>query len=119
MKKPRLLTQPSHQRVSRSEFEAALGTLRVDLLNMQFDLQSADFSVLVVIAGTDRAGCEQVLDVLQAWMDARHIESTVYENPREERRSVRASGDTGGSCRREGGSLCGWTRTRPSPRSMT
>ncbi len=84
MKKPRLLAQPSHQRVSRSEFEAALGTLRVDLLNMQFDLQSADFSVLVVIAGTDRAGCEQVLDVLQAWMDARHIESTVYENPREE-----------------------------------
>ena len=41
---------------SEDDFDEQVSQLRVDLVNAQYDLTSADFSVLIVIAGNDRTG---------------------------------------------------------------
>ncbi len=64
-------------KVSKAEFEAAAPGLRVDLLNAQFDLAGAPFSVLVVLLGDDLHGVDAVLDRLHEWMDARYIDTHV------------------------------------------
>ena len=40
-------------RLGKDEFKEIVPGLRVDLLNAQFDLQDADFTVMVFIAGDD------------------------------------------------------------------
>nr|MDJ0851574.1 polyphosphate:AMP phosphotransferase [Myxococcota bacterium] len=54
-----------------------LESLRVELLNLQFDLQSADFSVILLVAGDDRPGCVELLHALHECMDARYLETHV------------------------------------------
>ena len=67
--------------VEKAAFKARLPGLRVDLLNAQFDLRSADFSVLILVAGDDRLGCNSTVDVLNNWMDARLIDTEVFVEP--------------------------------------
>ena len=43
----------------------------------QFDLQEADFSLIVVLAGDDRPGCADTVRKLHEWMDARYIDTHV------------------------------------------
>ena len=47
--------------VSRQELEQQLGDLRVALVNAQTDLRDADFSVIVIVMGDDRPGCDAVV----------------------------------------------------------
>ena len=61
------------KKLPKEEYAAAVPQMRVDLLNAQYDLQSADFSVLINLAGDDRQGCEEVVDLLNEWMDGRYI----------------------------------------------
>jgi polyphosphate:AMP phosphotransferase len=63
--------------LSKEEYERLLDPLRVDLLNAQFDLRSADFSAVVLVAGDDRPGCVDLLHALYEWMDARYIDTHV------------------------------------------
>ena len=63
----------SGAKVSKAEYEAAIPQLRVDLINAQYDLQAANFSVLVTLIGDDRQGIEEVVDLLHEWMDGRYI----------------------------------------------
>ncbi len=66
--------------LDKDEFEKQLEELRVELLNLQFDLSTADFSVLLLVAGDDRPGCVDLLHSLHEWMDARYMETHVlYE----------------------------------------
>lgn len=67
--------------VSKSDYAAREPQLRVDLINAQFDLRSADFSVVIVIAGDDRIGVVQITQLLHEWMDARHIDTHIFEEP--------------------------------------
>ncbi len=77
-------------RVTKKEFEQQLSQLRVDLINAQFDLDKADFSVLVVICGNDRIGANALADRLNEWMDARFIDTEVFtERTAEERERPR------------------------------
>ncbi len=64
--------------VSKEEYEARVADLRVELLNAQFDVGQSDFSVLVLIAGDDRAGCKELIDLFHEWMDARYIDTEVF-----------------------------------------
>jgi polyphosphate:AMP phosphotransferase len=66
-------------RVSKEEFTARAPGLRVDLLNAQYDLKSADFSVVLLIAGDDRVGMVEVVQLLHEWMDARHLDTHIFE----------------------------------------
>jgi polyphosphate:AMP phosphotransferase len=62
-------------RLSKTAYKAAIPALRVRLVNAQYALQDSGFPVLVLIAGRDRTGCEQVVDRLMEWMDARYIDT--------------------------------------------
>jgi polyphosphate:AMP phosphotransferase len=77
-------------RVSKKELEKQVSQLRVDLVNAQFDLDKADFSVVVVIGGNDRIGANALADRLNEWMDARFIDTRVFtERTQEERERPR------------------------------
>ena len=71
-------------KVSKQDYEAALAQLRADLINAQFDLKKADFPVLLMVAGDDRVGCNEVLNVLHEWMDARYLQTSVFGEMTEE-----------------------------------
>jgi AMP-polyphosphate phosphotransferase len=74
-------------KVSKQDYEAALPQLRTDLINAQFDLKRADFPVLMMLAGDDRVGCNEVLNILHEWMDARFLQTSVFGEMSEEERS--------------------------------
>ena len=58
--------------------------LRVALINAQYDLSTADFPVIVVLAGDDRVGCNATLNTLHEWMDARYLETFALRPPSDE-----------------------------------
>ncbi len=72
--------------VSREVFDAELPELRVDLINAQYDLRAADFPALIVLVGDDRPGVSEVVNRLNAWMDARYLRTHVFGSLREEER---------------------------------
>ncbi len=67
--------------ISKKRFQEELPPLRVDLLNAQFDLKDAEFSVVLLLVGDDRLGCDEVLDRLHEWMDARFLDTHVFLGP--------------------------------------
>jgi polyphosphate:AMP phosphotransferase len=73
--------------LSREEYEKLQGPLRVDLLNAQYDLRRAGFSVLIILSGDDRFGRSEVVDLLHEWMDARHLVTHVFTAPTEDERA--------------------------------
>ena len=74
------------QQVSKADYKAAIPELRVQLVNAQYQLKDADFSVIVLLAGRDRAGCEQVIDRLHEWMDARYLDTWFGGRPTPEQK---------------------------------
>ena len=72
--------------VSRQDFDAAVPDLRLGLLNAQFDLAKADFPVVVIIAGDDRDGANQLVNRLNEWLDSRYLTTEVFTEPTEEAR---------------------------------
>jgi len=64
--------------IPKEEYEAQVPQLRVDLINAQYDLRNADFPTLVLIAGDDRQGCNDIVNVLHGWMDARYLDTHVF-----------------------------------------
>ena len=73
-------------KVSKAEYRERQPQMRVDLLNAQFELREADFSTLILVAGDDRPGCEECVDLLHEWMDARYLGTQVFAAPSEEER---------------------------------
>ena len=73
-------------KVSKAEFEEQVPQLRVDLLNAQDDLLHADFSVLVLLAGDDREGINELAQRLHEWMDARYLVTRAFGTPTDEER---------------------------------
>ncbi len=63
--------------LSKEDFKQIEPQLRVDLVNAQYDLRSADFSVIVLIAGDDRLAGNAVVNRINEWMDARYIQTHV------------------------------------------
>ena len=74
--------------VEKSAYEQALPDLRVDLINAQYELQHADFPVLVLIGADDRIAADDLIDTLNEWMDARYI-STRWFGRRSDEESER------------------------------
>lgn len=60
--------------------------LRERLLALQFQLQSAKFSVVVVFAGVNGAGKSEMINQLNEWMDPRWLDTHAYGEPTEETR---------------------------------
>jgi len=72
--------------MSKEEFELLEPSVRVDLINAQYDLQDKDFPVIVLIAGNDRHGGNEVIHRLNEWMDARYIQTHVFLGRTDEER---------------------------------
>lgn len=71
-------------KVSDKDYLKRIKTLRGQLLDLQYQLMKADFSVILVIAGDDRSGRHETINVLHEWMDPRFLEANAYGTPTEE-----------------------------------
>lgn len=69
------------RKISRQEFKAQVPQLRTELLELQQQLRTADFSVIVVFAGVDGAGKSETVDVLNEWMDPRGLLTRAFDPP--------------------------------------
>jgi polyphosphate:AMP phosphotransferase len=70
--------------IDKDEFEKIVPELRVELINTQYELQRADFPVIVLIGGDDRIAANELLNTITEWMDARHIGTHVFSKPSDE-----------------------------------
>jgi polyphosphate:AMP phosphotransferase len=63
-------------KIARSVYKAKVPQLREELLDAQIDLfTSRKFPVIILIAGVDCAGKGETVNLLNEWMDPRHIET--------------------------------------------
>ena len=69
------------QPVDRDEYEARRDELRPRLLNAQFSLEESVDSCLIVLAGNDRDGCDELYDFFHEWLDPRELRSHVFLRP--------------------------------------
>ena len=73
--------------LAKTTFERQLPRLRKALLDAQFDLlQTAPTSVVILVHGMDGAGKGDTINILNAWMDARHIHTLGIGKPSDEER---------------------------------
>ncbi len=72
-------------RVSKADFDAAEPALRLALLDAQYQLRDqCPFSVVVLINGIDGAGKGETVNLLNEWMDPRHIDAYAFDEPTSE-----------------------------------
>jgi len=73
-----------HQ-VAKAAYEREVAALRAALLNAQYDLKlDGRFPVLILIAGVEGAGKGETVNLLNEWMDPRHIGTTAFGTPSDE-----------------------------------
>ena len=72
-------------KISKAKYDAEVPKLREALLNAQYDLaQAAKFPVVILIGGVDGAGKGATVNLLNEWMDPRHIEAYAMGEPSDE-----------------------------------
>lgn len=72
--------------ISKEEFEAVAGPLRIELIELQQKLRLAGFPVIAIFAGVDGAGKSETINLLNEWMDPRWIVTRAYGAPSDEER---------------------------------
>lgn len=71
--------------LDKATYEREVPILREALLNAQFDLaQNRTFPVIIVIGGVDGAGKGETANLLNEWMDPRHIRTHAFPTPSDE-----------------------------------
>ncbi|GJM23298.1 MAG: polyphosphate--AMP phosphotransferase [Planctomycetota bacterium] len=75
------------QKIEKAEFDELVPQLRIELVNAQYDLRSADFPVIVLLCGDDQLAVRQCLRGMHEWMDGRFLESVVSAGPTDEERA--------------------------------
>ncbi len=62
-------------KIDKSSYDKEVPQLREDLLNAQFDLaEKGMFQVIILVGGVDGAGKGETVNLLNEWMDPRHIQ---------------------------------------------
>ena len=73
--------------VDKAAYSREEAKLREALLDAQFDLkQQGRFPVLILIAGVEGAGKGETVNLLNEWMDPRHIHTRAFSEPSDEER---------------------------------
>ncbi|MBN3267525.1 polyphosphate:AMP phosphotransferase [Bordetella bronchiseptica] len=68
--------------LSKAQYKAREARLRTALLKAQYErLQRAEQSLLIVVAGIDGAGKGDTINMLNEWMDPRHIHTMAFGLP--------------------------------------
>lgn len=63
-------------KIDKKTYDKEVPQLREDLLNAQFDLaEKGKFQVIILIGGVDGAGKGETVNLLNEWMDPRHIQA--------------------------------------------
>jgi len=74
-------------KIDKATYRKEEPKLRADLLDVQYDLkEAARFPVVILINGLDGAGKGETVNLLNAWMDPRHIQTHAFPAPSEEER---------------------------------
>jgi polyphosphate:AMP phosphotransferase len=74
-------------RVDKAVYKREALKLRQALLDAQYDLkEDGRFPVLVVIAGVEGAGKSETVNLLNEWMDPRHVVTSAFAEPSDEER---------------------------------
>ena len=74
-------------KLSKGEYKQIEPVLRADLLDTQYELlKDKRFPVIILISGVRGAGKGETVNLLNEWMDPRHIESHAFDNPTDEER---------------------------------
>jgi polyphosphate:AMP phosphotransferase len=72
-------------KIDKATYDAEVPALREALLNAQYDLlQNAKFPVIILIGGVDGAGKGETVNLLNEWMDPRHIHAHAMGDPSDE-----------------------------------
>lgn len=75
-------------KLSKDEYKRIEPKLRSDLLDAQFKLsQRGDFPVVILISGVRGAGKGETVNLLNEWMDPRHIRTIAFDNPTDDERA--------------------------------
>jgi len=83
----RPLSDPRARKMTRAAFDRRAAALRTQLLGLQDQLKSEDFSVVILFAGSAVAGKNESLNLITEWMDPRWIVTRAYGPPSDEERS--------------------------------
>ncbi|HEX5613414.1 MAG TPA: polyphosphate:AMP phosphotransferase, partial [Burkholderiales bacterium] len=74
-------------RIDKAAYRRQEPKLREALLNAQYDLkQNGRFPVLILIAGVEGAGKGETVNLLNEWMDPRHVVTRAFSDPSDEER---------------------------------
>ncbi len=74
-------------KVDKASWERQVPKLRADLLDAQYDVgELKKFPVIILINGVDGAGKGETVNLLNAWMDPRHIQTHAFPPPSDEER---------------------------------
>src|SRR5512137_2175593 len=72
-------------KISKETYKKEAPILREALLDAQLELlQSARFPVIILISGVDGAGKGETVNILNEWMDPRHIRTHALDIPSDE-----------------------------------
>ena len=74
------------QKIAKAEYHEVLPDLRARLVQAQYRMRRADFSIIIVIAGNDSVGREQTLGTLAEWMDPRFLQINAFGQRSDEER---------------------------------
>src|SRR4051812_31419773 len=73
--------------VDKKQFKREEPKLREALLNAQYDLSAKKtFPVVIVIGGVEGAGKGETVNLLNEWMDPRHILTSAFDDPTQDER---------------------------------
>jgi AMP-polyphosphate phosphotransferase len=71
--------------ITKQQYEGEVPELRASLLDVQYAVkENGTFPVIVLIAGVDGAGKGETVNVLNEWMDPRHVRTVAFGAPTEE-----------------------------------
>ena len=68
-------------RITKDVWDREVPPLREALLDAQYDLATAKFPVILLVAGVDGSGKSETVNTLNEWMDPRHIQTHGLDDP--------------------------------------
>ncbi len=71
-------------KVSKSDYNKKVPTLRTQLLTVQQQLNTQNFAVIILISGVDGGGKGEVINLLNEWLDPRLMRTNAYDSPSDE-----------------------------------
>ncbi|OSM05368.1 polyphosphate kinase [Magnetofaba australis] len=66
------------QKISKKEYDAVAGAMRIEMLELQQRLRKFNLPVILVFAGVDGAGKSETVNTINEWMDPRWMVTHAY-----------------------------------------